>query len=90
MEQMSHGTMSGKCLRMKGVALRIFRLTLQEIIKRELLEEMESIYGNALPAASQTGDHRDEMEQEAAEVPEPDMSDAMMTMALAMGDWVPE
>ena len=26
----------------------------------------------------------------AAEVPEPDMSDAMMTMALAMGDWVPE
>lgn len=33
MEQMSHGTMSGKCLRMKGVALRIFRLTLQEIIK---------------------------------------------------------
>ena len=25
--------MSGKCLRMKGVALRIFRLTLQEIIK---------------------------------------------------------
>jgi hypothetical protein len=51
---------------------------------------MESIYGNALPAASQTGDHRDEMEQEAAEVPEPDMSDAMMTMALAMGDWVPE
>ncbi len=57
-------------------------------LKRELLEEMESIYGNALPAASQTGDHRDEMEQEAAEVPEPDMSDAMMTMALAMGDWV--
>lgn len=39
-------------------------------LKRELLEEMESIYGNALPAASQTGDHRDEMEQEAAEVPE--------------------
>lgn len=33
MEQMSHGAMSGKCLRMKGVALRIFRLTLQEIIK---------------------------------------------------------
>lgn len=35
-------------------------------LKRELLEEMESIYGNAIPAASQTGDHRDEMEQEAA------------------------
>ena len=60
------------------------------MLKRELLEKMESIYGNALPAASQTGDHRDEMEQEAAELPEPDMSDAMMTMALAMGDWVPE
>ena len=36
-------------------------------LKRELLEEMESIYGNALPAASQTGDHRDEMEQEQQE-----------------------
>ena len=59
-------------------------------LKRELLEEMESIYGNAIPAASQTGDHRDEMEQEAAGVPETDMSNAMMTMALAMGDWVPE
>ena len=56
----------------------------------EQLEEMESIYGNAIPAASQTGDHRDEMEQEAAGVPETDMSNAMMTMALAMGDWVPE
>ncbi len=59
-------------------------------LKRELLEEMESIYGNAIPAASQTGDHRDEMEQEAAGVPESDMSDAMITMAFAMGDWVPE
>lgn len=36
-------------------------------LKRELLEEMESIYGNAIPAASQTGDHRDEMEQEQQE-----------------------
>ena len=51
---------------------------------------MESIYGNAIPAASQIGDHRDEMEQEAVGVPETDMSNAMMTMALAMGDWVPE
>lgn len=59
-------------------------------LKKELLEEMESIYENALPAASQTRDRRDEMEQEAAGLPEPDMSDAMMTMALAMGDWVPE
>ena len=59
-------------------------------LKRELLEEMESIYGNAIPVASQTGDHRDEMEQEAAGVPESDMSDAMITMALAMGDWVLE
>lgn len=30
------------------------------------------------------------IEQEAAGVPETDMSNAMMTMALAMGDWVPE
>lgn len=59
-------------------------------LKRELLEEMESIYGNAIPSASQTGDHRDEMEQETAGVPESDMSDAMITMAFAMGDWVPE
>lgn len=57
---------------------------------KELLEEMESIYGNAIPASSQTGDYRDEMEQEAAGVPETDMSNEMMTMALAMGDWVPE
>lgn len=59
-------------------------------LKRELLEEMESIYGNAIPAASQTGDHRDEMEQKTAGVPKSDMSDAMITMALAMGDWVLE
>lgn len=59
-------------------------------LKRELLDEMESIYENAPHAASQTGDHRGEMEQEAVGLSETDMSDAMMTMALAMGDWVPE
>ena len=34
--------------------------------------------------------HIYEMEQEAAGVPESDMSDAMITMAFAMGAWVPE
>lgn len=55
-------------------------------LKRELLEEMESIYRNT----SQSGDSRDDIGKEAAWVPETDMSDAMMTMALAMGDWVLE
>ena len=32
-------------------------------------------------------DHRDEMEQEAAGSARTDMSNAMMTMAFAMGDW---
>ena len=43
MEQMSHGgTMSGKCLRMKGVALRIFRLTLQEINNRNICQSIDN------------------------------------------------
>lgn len=59
-------------------------------LKRELLEELESLYDNTQHAASQTGTNRADIENEAADVPETDMSDAMMTMALAMGDWVPE
>ena len=60
------------------------------MFKRELLEKMESMYDNTQHAASQTGTNRADIENEAADVPETDMSDAMMTMALAMGDWVPE
>lgn len=60
------------------------------MLKRELLEKMESMYDNTQHAASQTGTNRADIENEAADVPETDMSDAMMTMALAMGDWVPE
>ena len=60
------------------------------MLKRELLEKMESMYDNTQHAASQTGTNRADIENEAADVPEMDMSDAMMTMALAMGDWVPE
>lgn len=60
------------------------------MLKRELLEKMESMYDNTKHAASQTGTNRADIENEAADVPETDMSDAMMTMALAMGDWVPE
>ena len=61
-----------------------------KILSDAFVQILDGNHAIELPAASQTGDHRDEMEQEAAEVPEPDMSDAMMTMALAMGDWVPE
>ena len=57
------------------------------MLKRELLEKMESMYDNTQHAASQTGTNRADIENEAADVPETDMSDAMMTMALAMGDW---
>lgn len=60
------------------------------MLKRELLEKMESMYDNTQHAASQTGTNRADIENEAADVPETDISDAMMTMALAMGDWVPE
>ena len=60
------------------------------MLKRELLEKMESMYDNTQHAASQTGTNRADIENEAADVPETDMADAMMTMALAMGDWVPE
>ena len=60
------------------------------MLKRELLEKMESMYDNTQHAASQTGTNRADIGNEAADVPETDMSDAMMTMALAMGDWVPE
>ena len=60
------------------------------MLKRELLEKMESMYDNTQHAASPTGTNRADIENEAADVPETDMSDAMMTMALAMGDWVPE
>ena len=60
------------------------------MLKRELLEKMESMYDNTQHAASQTGTNRADIDNEAADVPETDMSDAMMTMALAMGDWVPE
>lgn len=59
-------------------------------LKRELLEELESLYGNTQHAASQTGADRIDIGKEAAGVPESDMSDAMITMALAMGDWVLE
>lgn len=59
-------------------------------LKRELLEELESLYGNAQHAASQTGADRIDIGKEAAGVPESDMSDAMIAMALAMGDWVLE
>ena len=60
------------------------------MLKRELLEKMESMYDNTQHAASQTGTNRADIENEAADVPETDMSDAMMTLAPAMGDWVPE
>ena len=60
------------------------------MLKRELLEKMESMYDNTQHAASQTGTNRADIENEAADVPETDMSDAMMTMALTMRDWVPE
>lgn len=60
------------------------------MLKRELLEKMESMYDNTQHAASQTGTNRADIDNEAADVPETDMSDAMMTMALVMGDWVPE
>lgn len=60
------------------------------MLKRELLEKMESMYDNTQHAALQTGTNRADIENEAADVPETDMSDAMMTMALVMGDWVPE
>ena len=50
------------------------------MLKRELLEKMESMYDNTQHAASQTGTNRADIENEAADVPETDMSDAMMTM----------
>ena len=56
------------------------------MLKRELLEKMESMYDNTQHAASQTGTNRADIENEAADVPETDMSDAMMSMALAMGE----
>lgn len=59
-------------------------------LKRELLEELESLYGNTQHAALQTGADRIDIGKEAAGVPESAMSDAMITMALAMGDWVLE
>ena len=60
------------------------------MLKRELLEKMESMYDNTQHAASQTGADRTDIGKEAPGVPESDMSDAMITMALAMGEWVPE
>ena len=60
------------------------------MLKRELLEKMESMYDNTQHAASQTGTNRADIENEAADVPETDMADAIMTLALVMGDWVPE
>ena len=72
-----------------GVTEQILSTQLS-MLKRELLEKMESMYDNTQHAASQTGTNRADIENEAADVPETDMSDAMMTMALAMGDWVPE
>ena len=60
------------------------------MLKSELLEEMESIYGNAKHATSQTGDNRDEIEKETIRISESDVSDATMTMALVMDDWIPE
>lgn len=49
----------------------------------------EGSYGKILSDAFvQILDGNHAIEQEAAGVPESDMSDAMITMALAMGDWV--
>ena len=42
------------------------------------------------PEIIETGADRTDIGKEAPGVPESDMSDAMITMALAMGDWVPE
>ena len=57
---------------------------MQEVFLRQLTKELEE---HALRTVS-GGDtlHREQCEEETEQVPETDMSDAMMSMALAMGE----
>ena len=57
---------------------------MQEVFLRQLKKEIEE---HALRTVS-GGDtlHREQCEEETEQVPETDMSDAMMSMALAMGE----
>ena len=66
----------------ESVADRISKM--QEALLRRLTKKLEehalrTVLGEDTP-------HREQYEEETEQVPETDMSDAMMTMALAMGE----
>ena len=66
----------------ESVADRISKM--QEALLRQLTKELEE---HALRTASGEDTlHREQCEEETEQVPETDMSDAMMSMALAMGE----
>lgn len=57
---------------------------MQEAILRQLTKELEE---HAIrTVSSEDTPHREQCEEETEQVPETDMSDAMMSMALAMGE----
>lgn len=57
---------------------------MQEAFLRQLTKELEE---HALRTVSgEDTPHREQCEEETEQVPETDMSDAMMSMALAMGE----
>ena len=66
----------------ESVAERISKM--QEALLRQLTKELEE---HALRTVSgEDTPHREQCEEETEQVPETDMSDAMMSMALAMGE----
>ena len=66
----------------ESVAERISKM--QEALLRQLTKELEE---HALRTVSGEDTlHREQCEEETEQVPETDMSDAMMSMALAMGE----
>ena len=66
----------------ESVAERISKM--QEALLRQLTKELEE---HALRTVSGVDTpHREQCEEETEQVPETDMSDAMMSMALAMGE----
>ena len=66
----------------ESVADRISKM--QEALLRQLMKELEE---HALRTVSGEDTlHREQCEEETEQVPETDMSDAMMSMAFAMGE----
>ena len=66
----------------ESVADRISKM--QEALLRQLTKKLEE---HALRTVSgEDTPHREQCEEETEQVPETDMSDAMMSMALAMGE----